>query len=157
MHLWLIWLLLGVLLATGEILTPGFVLGCFAIGCFATSVVAALDFSLTVQIATFSAITFLIFVSARPVLVDWLGKRNHAVKTNVERLIGMKGVVLNEVSQFSGAVKIGGEVWSGRTADERTVMPGALVRILRVEGNKVIVTPAEHNNNHQPSHEQHSN
>ncbi len=137
---WLLWLLAGIVLDILEIFIPGFIPACFGFGCFAAAIAAALDFGLTVQIAVFTATTFIVFLSIRPVFLKLLSKNSPAVATNIERLVGMTGLALDEVSGLQGLVKLEGEVWNSRSEDGRRLPPGTRVRVLRVEGNKLIVT-----------------
>lgn len=69
-----------------------------------------------------------------------LSKNTPSVATNIERLVGMIGLALDEVSGLQGLVKLEGEVWNSRSDDGRSLPPGTRVRVLRVEGNKLIVT-----------------
>ncbi|MDZ7267308.1 MAG: NfeD family protein [candidate division KSB1 bacterium] len=137
---WLLWLLVGIVLNILEIFFPGFIPACFGFGCFAAAIAAALDFDLTVQIAVFTATTFIVFLSIRPVFLKVLSRNTHTVATNTERLVGMIGLTLEEVSGLQGQVKLEGEIWSSRSDDGRRLPPGTRVRVLRVEGNKLIVT-----------------
>ena len=136
---WLFWLLAGVLLDIIEILTSGFVVACFSIGCFSAAILAALDYSLIIQIVTFCAVSFLVFIFARPIFIEWMGKRGHKVETNTERLIGMNAMTQNEVSEFGGSVKIEDEIWRSQTESGQTLAAGTKVRVVRIEGNKLIV------------------
>ena len=42
-----------------------------------------------------------------------------------------------------GLVSVGGSVWTARAQDDQPIAAGTVVRILRIEGVKVFVTPAE--------------
>lgn len=142
MEAWLFWLIVGLLCSIAEIFLPGFVLLCFAFGCFAATVAAALDFGVTVQLLVFSSATFLVFVSVRPILMKFLIDRdNPAARTNIERVVGMTGIAQEEITAWQGTVKVEGELWSSRCEDEVVLPAGSHVRVLRVEGNKLIVAP----------------
>jgi len=143
MPVWLFWLLAGLALAILEILTPGFVLACFSFGCFVAAIVAALDFSLSWQISFFAATTFVLFVSARQLFGKLYGGKKAPVFTNVDRLIGMIGVTLEEVDDQSGQVKVEGESWSARSGSGEKLPAGIKVRVLRIDGNKLVVGPEE--------------
>lgn len=143
MPLWLIWLIAGLALAILEILTPGFVLACFSFGCFVAAIIAALDFSLSWQISFFAATTFILFISARHVFGKLFGGRQQKYLTNTDRLIGMTAVTLEETDDQRGLVKIEGETWSARSGSGEKLPAGIKVRILRVDGNKLIVGPEE--------------
>ena len=139
MQAWLLWLLSGILMAILEIVTPGFVLACFSIGCFSAAIIAALDFNVTIQVATFTAVTFIVFISARPILIEWMGNLKSNVLTNTERLVGMTGIAMEEVSQWRGSVSVEGEIWNSRSVDEQVLPAGTEVRIVKIDGNKLIV------------------
>jgi len=143
MPLWLIWLLAGLVLAILEILTPGFVLACFSLGCFVAAIVAALDFSLSWQIGFFAATTFILFISARHIFGKLFGARQQKYLTNAERLVGMSAVTLEETDDQHGQVKIEGEPWNARSGSGEKLPAGIKVRILRLDGNKLIVGPEE--------------
>jgi membrane protein implicated in regulation of membrane protease activity len=143
MPLWLLWLLAGLALAILEILTPGFVLACFSFGCFVAAIVAALDFSFSWQIGFFAATTFILFISARQLFGKLFGTRKTPMLTNVDRLIGMIATTLEEVDDQRGQVKVEGETWSARSGSGEKLPAGIKVRILRMDGNKLIVGPEE--------------
>ena len=143
MPLWLLWLLAGLTLAILEILTPGFVLACFSFGCFVAAISAALDFSPSWQIGFFAGTTFILFISARHVFGRLFGGRQQKYLTNAERLVGMSAVTLEETDDQRGQVKIEGEPWSARSGSGEKLPAGIKVRILRLDGNKLIVGPEE--------------
>jgi membrane protein implicated in regulation of membrane protease activity len=59
-------------------------------------------------------------------------------------LVGKKAVVLEEVTDSGGLIKLAGEVWSARTFDENQVIaPGTLVDVMEIEGATAIVYPRE--------------
>lgn len=141
MAYWLAWLVAGILLIVAEIFTPGFVLACFSFGCFAAAITAALDFSVTAQLIVFSATTFVVFLSIRPFLFKFRTHEQKAVRTNIERLVGLSGIALEDISDQQGEVKLEGEVWTSRSDNGQVFPAGSRVRVLRVEGNKLIVGP----------------
>lgn len=143
MPLWLIWLLAGLVLAILEILTPGFVLACFSFGCFVAAIGAALDLSLSWQISIFAATTFVLFISARHVFGKLFGARPQKYLTNTDRLIGMSALTLEETDDQRGQVKIEGETWNARSGSGEKLPVGIKVRILRIDGNKLVVGPEE--------------
>jgi membrane protein implicated in regulation of membrane protease activity len=143
MPAWLFWLLAGLVLAILEILTPGFVLACFSFGCFVAAIVAALDFSVNWQIGLFAATTFVLFISARQVFGKLFSAKKSPVLTNVDRLIGLAATTLEEVDNMSGQVKVEGEIWSARSASGEKLPAGIKVRVMRVDGNHLVVGPEE--------------
>lgn len=63
------------------------------------------------------------------------------VKTNLDRLAGMNGIVIEEVSNMSGAVKADGTEWNAMTLATCVIPVGTRCRIIRLDGNRLIVEP----------------
>jgi membrane protein implicated in regulation of membrane protease activity len=137
---WLAWALIAVLLATGEILTPGlFFLGPIAVAATAAAVAAALGGGWVIDLAVF------VLGSAASVGVLRPIARSHirmplAMRTGAAALVGTDAVVLEQVDRHGGRVKIGGEVWSARAMDESQVLePGTTVRVAEIQGATALV------------------
>jgi len=143
MPLWLLWLVAGVVLAILEILTPGFVLACFSFGCFVAAIAAALDFSVSWQLMIFASTTFVLFISARHIFGKLFGDQKPRYHTNVDRLVGLAAVTLEEVDEQQGQVKVEGETWSARSGSSEKLPAGIKVKVLRIDGNKLVVGPEE--------------
>src|ERR1700756_281894 len=115
MPAWLIWAIVSVFLAVGEIFTPGlFFLGPIAVAALAATVAAAVGGPVWLQIAIFGAGSFAAVGLLRPIARRHL-KMPHAIRTGTAALEGAKAVVLQRVDGHSGLVKIGGEEWSARS------------------------------------------
>ena len=64
--------------------------------------------------------------------------------TNADRVIGQIGIVTEVISDRAqaGQVRVMGQIWSARTDDTTDeIAVGCEVRVLRIEGVKLIVTP----------------
>lgn len=62
------------------------------------------------------------------------------ILSNVYALKGQRGIVLKSVTpKTTGVVKIGGEVWSARTAREEVIAVGSTVEVIDVIGVHLIV------------------
>ena len=116
MPAWLIWALAAVLLAVGEIVTPGlFFLGPVALAAVVAGVAAAVGLGVVVQLLLFIAGSIASLLLLRPVA------RRHlhmppALRTGTAALEGSKAVVLQRVDANGGRVRIGGEEWSARAS-----------------------------------------
>lgn len=67
-------------------------------------------------------------------------------KTNVDSLIGEKGVVLEAIDNIHGlgAVSLNGKVWTARTTDNAvTIEKDEIVTVNAIEGVKLIVEKIE--------------
>jgi membrane protein implicated in regulation of membrane protease activity len=66
------------------------------------------------------------------------------MRTGTAALVGRPAVVLDEVSEHSGRVRIGGEEWSARPYDENLVIPtGTKVDVMQIDGATALVYPRE--------------
>ncbi len=64
--------------------------------------------------------------------------------TNADRVIGQTAIVTETVSDRTqtGQARVMGQIWSAKTDDSADEIPvGTEVRVLRIEGVKLIVTP----------------
>jgi membrane protein implicated in regulation of membrane protease activity len=137
---WVIWAILSVLFAVGELFTPGlFFLGPIALAALAATVVAALGEGLLVQIVVFGVGSFAAVGLLRP-----LARRHltmpRAIRTGVAALEGAKAIVLQRVDGRGGRVKIGGEEWSARSymPDEEFDV-GTEVEVVQIQGATALV------------------
>jgi membrane protein implicated in regulation of membrane protease activity len=137
---WLIWAIVAVLLAVGEIATPGlFFLGPIAFAAVAAGVVAAIGAGAAVQLIVFIAGSIASVLFVRPLA------RRHlhmpaALRTGTAALEGTKALVLQRVDANGGRVRIGGEEWSARAfMDDRVYEPGERVEVVKIEGATALV------------------
>ena len=140
MPAWLIWALAAVLLAVGEIFTPGmFFLGPVALAAVGAGIVALVDVGVVWQ--------FLVFIGGAVGSV-WILRpiaRRHlrmpaAIRTGTAALEGAKAVVTQRVDANGGRVRIGGEEWSARAyMDDQVLEPGTRVEVVKIEGATALV------------------
>lgn len=61
-------------------------------------------------------------------------------RTNVDALIGKEGLAKTDIDAVDGGVvKVNGEIWLSRSADECLIKEGSKVRVIRIEGVTLIV------------------
>ncbi len=61
-------------------------------------------------------------------------------RTNVDALIGREAIATTDVKPLDGGIiRLGGELWLSRPADEVTIKQGSKVRVIRTEGVTLIV------------------
>jgi membrane protein implicated in regulation of membrane protease activity len=136
---WLLWVVLAALLAVGEVLTLGFLLGLLALAAVAAGIVAAVGGGLVIQFLVFIVASIGSLALIRPVAKRHL-RTPAQLRTGTAALVGAKGVVTERVDDLSGQVKIGGEVWSARAFMEGEVIePGARVEVAKIEGATALV------------------
>lgn len=140
MPAWLLWAIAAVLLAVGEILTPGlFFLGPVAVAAVIACVLALLGLGAVAQIVGFVVASIASVAVLRPIA------RSHLhvpplLRTGTAALVGSKALVLERVDVNGGRVRIGGEEWSARAYMEDQVLePGARVEVAQIEGATALV------------------
>jgi membrane protein implicated in regulation of membrane protease activity len=137
---WVIWAIVAVGFAIGEILTPGlFWLGPIALAGVLAAIVAAIGLGTGLQLLVFILASIASLGILRPIARAHL-HMPHALRTGTAALVGARGLVLDRTDANGGRVKIGGEVWSARTFDETQVIePGTQVEIVKIEGATALV------------------
>jgi membrane-bound serine protease (ClpP class) len=66
------------------------------------------------------------------------------IRTGQEVMIGRTGVVKDEIPPFgSGAVRVGGELWTAESASGAAITTGSRVEVLQIEGNRLKVQEIE--------------
>ena len=137
----IIWLVLLIVFAASEAATVGLTSIWFAAGALAALVAALLGGALWVQIALFLAVSLLCLAAVRPLARRHLNDR--VEPTNADRVIGAEAQVTENIDNIhgKGAVVIRGMTWSARSEDGGPIAVGTMVRVLRIEGVKVFVTP----------------
>jgi membrane protein implicated in regulation of membrane protease activity len=140
MPAWLVWCLLAVLLAIGEIVTPGlFFLGPIALAAAASAIAAAVGAGWLIELIVFVAGAVASVGVLRPIARRHL-RVPHAIRTGTAALVGARATVVARVDANGGQVKIGGEVWSARAADESKVFePGTQVEVAEIQGATALV------------------
>lgn len=136
----LVWLVAMVVLLIVEAAVPGLVSIWFALGAFCALIAAILKAPLWLQIVWFLAVSIATLCLTRPLAQKYVNAR--VQPTNADAVIGREGLVTEAVNNIEGkgAVKIGGKVWTARSADDSVRFEqGDVVTIDRIEGVKLIV------------------
>jgi membrane protein implicated in regulation of membrane protease activity len=137
---WLIWAIVAIVLAVGEIATPGlFILGPVAVAAVAAGFVALAGVGAVLQLVVFIAGSLASVLFLRPLAKSHLHMPGE-LRTGTAALEGAKAVVLQRVDSNGGRVRIGGEEWSARAyMDDGVYEPGARVEIVKIEGATALV------------------
>ena len=142
MEPWLIWLIVAVLFAVGEIATLGFFLAPFAGGALAAAILAGADAGAVVQWAVFLVVSGLLLAALRPLA------RSHRrmpaqLRTGTAALVGRTAMVTERIhnDEGTGCVKLEGESWTARSYDEDAVIePGKRVHVMEIRGATALVS-----------------
>jgi membrane protein implicated in regulation of membrane protease activity len=137
---WVIWAVLAVALALGELATPGlFFLGPVAIGAVVAGVASLLGIAAWLQVLVFLVAALASVGVLRPIARAHLSMPP-ATRTGTAALVGTKALVLQRVDAHSGLVRIGGEDWTARAyIDDQVIEPGMSVEVVKIEGATALV------------------
>lgn len=135
-----IWVVVAVALAIGEVLTPGlFFLGPVALAAGAAALAALLG------AGTLGSLIVFIVCSAASLLVLRPIARRHVrmpalSRTGTDALIGRKAIVTRKVDRLGGRVRIGGEEWTARPyLDDQVFEEGKTVDVIQIDGATALV------------------
>ena len=130
-----IWIGLIVIFLIVEGLTAGLVTIWFAVGALAALIAAMFHAPLWLQLVWFFAVSIAL-------VKKYINSRTQP--TNADMLIGQECLVTEDIDNLAGrgAVSVGGKVWTARAQTDAPIPAGTAAIVLRIEGVKLIVTPA---------------
>lgn len=135
-----LWVVLVIIFLVVEGVVPGLVSIWFALGALAALISALLGAQLWLQVLWFVLISVVALAATRPLAKKYVNSRVQA--TNADMLIGQECVVNETIDQLAGtgAVTVGGKVWTARCTDRDTILEkGSVAVVERIEGVKLIV------------------
>ena len=138
----IVWLAALIVLLVVEAATVALVCLWFAAGALCALIVSFFVESVWVQLAVFLAVSLVCLLALRPLAKKYMDPRR--VATNADRAVGAEGVVTEDIDNLKaqGQVRVDGAPWTARTEPDAPPIPaGAAVRVLRIEGVKLIVAP----------------
>lgn len=143
MTLKMLWFALLLLFSIGEAVTVGLTCVWFAIGALGALLCALAGWNQWVQLLAFVVLSGASLALVRPLAKKFLAPSYSA--TNADRVIGREAVVTQTIDNLrgQGQVNVAGQVWTARSEGDDPIAEGTLVRVLRIEGVKVFVKPAE--------------
>ena len=144
---WIVWLVLILIFVIIEMLTFDFVFLMIAIGSLGGLLSGLFGAPWWLQLIIAAILSILLIFFIRPPLLHALKRGGDPAKSNVDRLIGMGGIVVSTVTRTTGLVKLQvGETWTARLATASgtppELVPGEHVVVVSIEGATAVVAPA---------------
>ncbi len=134
--MYLFWLMLTIFLIFIEMITINLTTIWFIVSSLVVLFLSFFIDSFTIQVALFIILGLILLVKSRPILVKYLNKNKE--KTNIDRIIGMRGVVIDDILLKSyGSVKVDGKIWTAYS--DKELKKDTFVKILKINGNKLEV------------------
>ena len=137
------WFVLTVILLIAEAATVTVISLWFAAGALAAMVTALLGGAVWIQALVFVTVSAAALTALRPLVRKHLTPKLTA--TNIDSVIGSVGIVIGTIDNLTatGQVKVNGMEWSARSTSGEPLEVGTKVRVDKIEGVKVFVSPAE--------------
>ncbi len=110
-----------------------------------TFILAAGGAGFWLQLVAFCVVSFVLINFTRPFAMKYLNPRR--TRTNSEELIGTVVKVTERIDNRAakGTALVKGLEWSARAvSDDMIIEKDTLVKVLRIEGVKLIVEPVDH-------------
>lgn len=138
--MWILWLVVIVLLVFLEVSTINLVCVWFILSGLVSLILSFFIESFYILFAVFVLLGLILMVLTRPILIKKFKRKN--VKTNSDRVLGMEGVVTEEINKLKiGEVKVDGKRWSA-ISDEK-IEVGTTIIVESIDGVKLVVRKGE--------------
>ena len=136
MEQWLVWLIIVILLALIEIATINLTTIWFVMSGIIALIISLFIDNYIIQFGAFVIFGVILLITTKPFLTKFFKK--HKVKTNVDRIIDMTGIVTEDIGKNSdGEVKVDGKKWTAYA--DKPIKKDELVKILEIKGVKIKV------------------
>ena len=142
-YMYVLWIGIIVMALLVEAVTPSLVSIWFVPGGLVALVLALVKVPVWIQTVVFFALSILLLVLSKTIFKRFF-KTRKPTSTNADLLIGKEALVIEKIDNINGCgqVKLQGQVWSARTdTGDVTVEKDEIVRVIRIEGVKLIVEP----------------
>jgi membrane protein implicated in regulation of membrane protease activity len=140
MEEWVVWLIVAVILAAGEVMSLSFYLAPFSGGALAAAFASAVGAGTVASGGVFLVVSALLFGLVRPIAQ----RHRHMpaqLRTGTAALVGRTATTLEPVSHTAGSVRLEGEVWTARPYDDDAVIEsGRRVQVMEIRGATALVS-----------------
>ena len=137
------WLVLLIIFLLAEASTVTVTTIWFAAGALVAMLASFLGAQLWLQVVLFLAVSTVLLLLLRPVVKKYFTPK--ITRTNVDAVIGSQGIVIQQISNVNsqGKIRLGAMEWSARSSSGEQIKAGTQVKVDRIEGVKVFVTPVQ--------------
>lgn len=130
------WVSIIILLTIIEVCSVNLTTVWFVASALVSLIVSFFSDNIVIQIGIFAIIGVILLITTKPLLKRFI--KVEQVKTNLDRVIGMKGVVTEKILPLNlGEVKVDGKKWTALSDEE--LDEGEVVKILNIDGVKLKV------------------
>ena len=133
------WLWIVILLSVIEVLTINLTTIWFVASGLVSLILSFFIEDVTIQIAVFTLLGVFLLLVTRPFLKKYMNKPT--IATNLDRIIGMEGIVTEKITKTTGEVKVDGKRWTAYA--EKVINKDTMVKVLKINGVKIKVEKVE--------------
>lgn len=131
-----IWLAIIILLIIVEAMSVNLTTIWFVASGLVALLLSFLVGNFIIEFAVFTVLGLILLITTRPILTKML--KQHKESTNLDRVIGMKGIVTEEIKKLStGEVKVDGKRWTAYA--DKKIPIDSTVEVLEINGVKLKV------------------
>ena len=131
-----IWVMIIILLVIAEIISVNLTTIWYVISALISLILSFFIDSFMIEFAVFAIIGTILLFTTKPFVKKYL--KQSGVKTNFDRIIGMRGVVTEEIlKNKNGEVKVDGKLWTAYS--DKKIKVDSIVEILEINGVKIKV------------------
>ena len=140
---WILWLGLMVLFGILELSTVNLVSIWFVAGSLVAMIAALAGASIWIQISLCLVTAGLLLACLQPFVRKFVTPKKTA--TNADMVLGREAYLNEAVDNIrgTGTLKLDGKEWTVRSMDQTILPAGTLVKIVKLEGVKLYVTPVQ--------------
>lgn len=136
----LFWVVLIIILTIIEVVTINLVTIWYVASAIVALIASFFIDNFYIQFAIFVILGTIFLITTKKTLDKFFN--NKKVKTNLDRIVGMKGKVVEEIDiNNDGAVKVDGKVWTAYA--DKNIKVDSIVRILEINSTKIKVEEDE--------------
>ncbi len=142
--MWAIWLGILIIAIIVEFLTEELISVWFIGGAALALILSSFAYEAIpwwAELIVFVGVSLLLLLIVRPLAKEYLTKDQ--VDSNADTMVGKLGILTKDVTELDyGEVKISGNLWRAvLPAGEKEIKEGTKVKVIAIEGNKLIVKP----------------
>ena len=135
-----LWLIVIIVLTIIECMTVNLVTIWYIASALVSLILSLFIDSFLIQFGVFAILGTVFLLTTRKALTKLIKDKNE--KTNLDRVIGMKGIVTEEIKKnVNGEVKVDGKRWTAYA--DKKIKVDSIVQILEINGVKLKVKEVE--------------
>ena len=99
-----------------------------------------------VQVIVFVVVSAITLIALRPLSLKY-SKKNNTISSNVDSLVGKRGLLEEEIKPFEpGVCRLNDVLWTAiSTNGKETIAAKSVVEVVAIQGNKLLVKKVEEN------------